>query len=107
MRTGNFLERSKVPLRVWAIAVYMYLAGFKGINSMRMHRELDVTQKTAWFMLQRIRAAYQAEETFEGRHKMRKQDTIDHMHHTNASMVRRLMNKVLVGRENRRRRSTV
>ena len=66
VRTGTLIERSKVPLRKWAIAVYLYLSGLKDIFSMRLHRELNVTQKTAWFMLHRLRAAYEAQEPFDG-----------------------------------------
>ena len=65
IRTGTLIERSKVPLRKWAIAIYLYLSGLKGISSMRLHRELGVTQKTASFMLHRIRAAYERQEKFE------------------------------------------
>lgn len=66
VKIGTLLERSKIPLRKWAIAVYLYLSGLKGISSMRLHRELGITQKTAWFMLHRIRAAYEAQEPFDG-----------------------------------------
>ena len=66
VRTGTLIERSKVPLRKWAIAIYLYLSGLKGISSMRLHRELGVTQKTAWFMLHRIRAACEQQGPFEG-----------------------------------------
>ena len=66
VKIGTLLERSKIPLRKWAIAVYLYLSGLKGVSSMRLHRELGITQKTAWFMLHRIRAAYEAQEPFGG-----------------------------------------
>lgn len=46
--------------------VYFYLSGLKGISSMRLHRELKVTQKTAWFTLHRIRAAYESQSAFDG-----------------------------------------
>lgn len=58
VRTGTALERSKVPLRKWAIAIYLELTSLKSISSMKLHRDLGVTQKTAWFMLHRIREAW-------------------------------------------------
>ena len=61
VRVGTALERSKVPLRKWAIAIYLEMVSLKGVSSMRLHRDLKVTQKTAWFMLMRIREAWTAE----------------------------------------------
>ena len=58
VRTGTALERSRVPLRKWAIAIYLELTSLKSISSMKLHRDLGVTQKTAWFMLHRIREAW-------------------------------------------------
>ena len=58
VKTGTALERSKVPLRKWAIAIYLELTSLKSISSMKLHRDLRVTQKTAWFMLHRIREAW-------------------------------------------------
>ena len=55
------MERSKVPLRKWAVAIYLEMTSLKGISSMKLHRELKVTQRTAWFMLHRIREAWNAE----------------------------------------------
>lgn len=42
---------------MWAIATYMVLTNLKGISSMKLHRDLDVTQKTAWQLAHRLRAA--------------------------------------------------
>ncbi|MYA62408.1 MAG: IS1595 family transposase, partial [Dehalococcoidia bacterium] len=61
VRTGTVMERSKIPLRKWAIAIYMVVTNLKGVSSMKLHRELNVTQKTAWFLLHRIREAMNAE----------------------------------------------
>ena len=58
VRTGTVLEESRLPLRKWAIAVYLHLTNLKGVSSMKLHRDINVTQKTAWFMLQRIREAW-------------------------------------------------
>jgi len=53
-------ERSHVPLHKWLYAIYLVLAVHKGISSLQQSKEIGVTQKTAWFMLQHIRWAYAA-----------------------------------------------
>lgn len=53
--TGTFLENTKIPLRKWFIAMYLCLSHKKGISSCQLARDIGVTQKTAWFMLHRIR----------------------------------------------------
>ncbi len=58
VRTGTTLQSSRLPLRKWAFAVYLYVTNIKGISSMKLHRDIEVTQKTAWFMLHRLREAY-------------------------------------------------
>ena len=58
VRIGTALERSKVPFRKWVFAIYLEMTILKGVSSMKLHRDLKVTQKTAWFMLHRIREAW-------------------------------------------------
>ena len=55
IRTGTVMESSKISLQDWAIAMYLFHTNLKGISSMRLHRELEVTQRTAWFILHRLR----------------------------------------------------
>lgn len=57
VRTGTIFERSHVPLDKWLYALYLIVTARKGISSLQLSKELGVTQKTAWFMLQRIRTA--------------------------------------------------
>ncbi len=52
---GTIFENSKVPLRTWYAAMYLIASHKKGISSLQLHRDLGVTQKTAWFLLHRIR----------------------------------------------------
>lgn len=59
VRTGTIFERSHVPLHKWVYAMYLVVTARKGISSMQMAKEIGVTQKTAWFMLQRLREACQ------------------------------------------------
>jgi len=57
VRTGTIMERSHVPLRKWLFTLYLMGESRKGISSIQLAKELGVTQKTAWFMEQRIRKA--------------------------------------------------
>lgn len=54
---GTVFERSKTKLHLWLQAVHLACASKNGMDSMELHRLLGVTQKTAWFMLHRIRDA--------------------------------------------------
>lgn len=58
VRTGTVLQSSRLPLREWAFAVYLYVTNLKGVSSMKLHRDLNITQKTAWFMIHRLREAW-------------------------------------------------
>ena len=58
VKTGSVMEGSPLPLRKWVWAIYLHLTSLKGVSSMKLHRDIGVTQKTAWFMLQRIRKAF-------------------------------------------------
>ena len=48
-------ENSKIPLRTWFAAIYLCTSSKKGISSLQASRQLGVTQKTAWFLLHRVR----------------------------------------------------
>ena len=61
VRTGTPIARSNVPLRKWAIAIYLCLTSLKSVSSMKLHRDIGVSQRTAWFMLHRIREAWVGE----------------------------------------------
>ena len=58
VRTGTVMSESKIPLRKWVIAIYLHTTSLKGVSSMKIHRDLDISQKSAWFMLHRIREAF-------------------------------------------------
>lgn len=57
VRTGTIFRRSKVPLHKWVYAMYLVVTDRKGISSPQLSKEVGVTQKTAWFMLGRLREA--------------------------------------------------
>lgn len=58
VRKGTVMQGSPLGLQLWVIAIYMMTTGIKGTSSMKLHRELGITQKTAWYMMQRIREAF-------------------------------------------------
>ena len=57
VRTGTIFERSHVPLHKWIYAMYLLVTARKGISSMQLSKEIGITQKSAWFVLQRLREA--------------------------------------------------
>lgn len=52
---GTVMESSKIPLQTWFLAAYIIAAHKKGIASVQLAKDMGVTQKTAWFLLHRIR----------------------------------------------------
>jgi transposase-like protein len=57
LKTGTVLEDSPLPLEKWLAALWLEVNAKNSISSWEIHRTLGVTQKTAWFMLHRLRAA--------------------------------------------------
>lgn len=78
VKVGTIFENSHIPLVKWFAAIYLITAHKKGISSLQLHRDLGVTQKTAWFLSHRIRTTFgilpesklegivEADETFLG-----------------------------------------
>lgn len=58
VKTGTVMQDSKLPLSKWAIGFYLCTTNFKGVSSMKLHRDLDITQKTAWSLAHRIRETW-------------------------------------------------
>ena len=54
VRTATIFERSHIPLHKWLYAMYLLVTARKGISSRYMAKQIGVTQKSAWFMLQRL-----------------------------------------------------
>jgi len=63
VKVGTIFEDSPIPLQKWLPAAWLISSNRNGISSWELHRALGVTQKTAWFMLQRLRLAMQDEQT--------------------------------------------
>ena len=69
VKTGTVMQASKLPLRKWAIGIYICLTSLKSVSSMKLRRDLKIGQKAAWFMLHRIREAWSVElddDDFQG-----------------------------------------
>ena len=58
VRTGTMMDSSNISYRLWAICNYLLTTSLKSVSSMKLHRDLGVTQKTAWFMLHRMRGSW-------------------------------------------------
>jgi transposase-like protein len=56
-KVGTIFENSPLPLLKWFVAVYLITSHKKGISSVQLAKEVGVTQKTAWFILHRLRHA--------------------------------------------------
>lgn len=68
VRTGTVLAESRLGLHKWLMAIYMMTTARKGIPSTQMARELGITQKSAWFLAQRIRETWLADNDGMGNH---------------------------------------
>ena len=67
VKTGCIMHASNLPLSKWAIAYYLITTNIKGISSYKLANELEVTQKSAWHMLHRIRESWNDETaSFDG-----------------------------------------
>jgi len=65
VKTGSMFENTKIGLRKWFLAIWLVTSHKKGISSIQLSKDIDVTQKTAWFVLQRIRACFGIENNNE------------------------------------------
>jgi len=61
VKKGSIMEGSNIPYRKWAIAIYLFTTSLKGVSSMKLHRDLKISQKSAWYMLHRIREVYETD----------------------------------------------
>lgn len=61
VKAGTLMEDSKLPLRKWVYAIYLELTSLKGVSSLKLARDIKISQRSAWFMLHRIRAAFRSD----------------------------------------------
>ena len=90
VKTGTLMHNSRLGLQVWAVAIYLLVTNLKGVSSMKLHKDLGVTQKTAWHLAHRIRETWkdnqgdflgpvEVDETFMGgREKNKHEDKRSH-----------------------------
>jgi len=65
VRTATLFDNTKVKLQKWFLAIWLVTSHKKGISSLQLAKDINVTQKTAWFMLQRIRNCFGVENNNE------------------------------------------
>lgn len=65
VKTNTIFDNTKLGLQKWFLAIYIVSSHKKGISSLQLSRDLDITQKSAWFMLQRIRKCFGIENNNE------------------------------------------
>ena len=62
VRVGTLMHRSKISFKKWVWAIFLHLTSLKGVSSVKLGRDIGVRQATAWFMLQRIRKAFDVDD---------------------------------------------
>ena len=66
-KTGTPMQSSNLGYQAWAIAIYLMTTGIKGTASMKLHRDLDISQKSAWHLAMRIRESWERQQhPFDG-----------------------------------------
>ena len=68
VRSGTPMQGSPLGYQIWVVAIYLLTTSLKGQSSMKLHRDLKVTQKTAWFLAHRIRKTFADKDDDEGGH---------------------------------------
>ena len=58
VKTDTLMHSSNLGYQTWAIAYYLMSTGIKGTSSMKLHRDLEITQKSAWHLAHRIRETW-------------------------------------------------
>ena len=78
VKTGTVMQGSNLGYQHWVIGIFLMTTNLKGVSSLKLHRDLGISQKTAWYMLHRLREVYaensvtrfsgpvEADETFIG-----------------------------------------
>ena len=61
VKTGTVMQGSNLPLSKWALAAFLMSTNLKGVSSMKLHRDLGITQKAAWHLAHRIRKAWETD----------------------------------------------
>jgi len=66
-KSNSVMESSRLGYQIWAIAVYLLTTSLKSVSSMKLHRDLKVSQKTAWHLAHRLRKSFEdGDQKFNG-----------------------------------------
>ena len=60
VRIGTAMQCSRLGYKIWAIAIYLMTTSLKGVSSMKLHRDLEITQKSAWHLAHRLRTTFES-----------------------------------------------
>ena len=72
LKTGTVMQGSPLGYRTWLAAIYLVATNLKGVSSMKLHRDLGIGQKSAWYLAHRIREAWkEVGDPFAGHHRAR------------------------------------
>lgn len=63
VKTGTPMQASRIGYQTWLIAMYLHQTSLKGVSSMKLHRDLGISQKSAWHLAHRIREMWRRDET--------------------------------------------
>ena len=63
VKTGTIMHKSKLDYQKWAIATYLFTTNLKGVSSMKLNKEFEITQKSAWFLVSKLRKAYENKDS--------------------------------------------
>ncbi len=66
VKTDSLMHNSKLGFQIWAIAIYLLATNLKGVSSMKLHRDFNITQKSAWHLAMRIRETWQKDSDMFG-----------------------------------------
>ncbi len=58
VKTNTLMHKSNIGYRAWAVGIYLMTTNLKEISSLKIHGELDITQKSAWIMMHKIRETF-------------------------------------------------
>lgn len=61
VKTGTLFDNTKIPLQKWFLAIWLVTSHKKGVSSLQLSRDIDVTQKSSWFMIKRIQNCFGVE----------------------------------------------
>ena len=86
-KTGTVMEGSKLGFQAWMIATFLLSTDLKSVSSMKLHRNLNINQRSAWYLTHRLRVALterqnafagplEADETYMGGKRLRYQELI-------------------------------